>query len=177
MKGSAEPGILDDPDAEVAFTGLLGPFRRSDLLFLAGKSGRIAPLQLVRSDRVVGPAHVVAAARHAKRAIAEGRAQAERPEVEFVRYLAGARQIKDALERMGLPEEVDGAVAVAFGPKRLDALQHFLHAAGAEAEPGLVEATPEKLAAFGVTPEELEATTPERRLDIALERVAAVDLM
>ncbi|MES2155208.1 MAG: KEOPS complex subunit Cgi121 [bacterium] len=170
----------DYPDEQVAFAALRGPIRLEDALFTARKSNRIAPLQVVRHDRVLGAAHIRSAALHANRAQAEGRMHAKSLEVEFVRYLAGERQISDALAKMGLPdskEGSDGAVVVALGPKRMDALQHFVHTLGLVEDDGLAAATPTKLSAFGVTKEMLDATTPGKANDVVLEMVAAVDLM
>jgi tRNA threonylcarbamoyladenosine modification (KEOPS) complex Cgi121 subunit len=169
--------MLDFPDEELALAGLRGPLKLEDVLFQVRKSSRIAPIQVVRADRVVGAEHVRQAARLARRALAEGRAQANSLETEFLRYLAGERQVRSALAKMGLPEVADAAVAVAFGPKRHDALVHFAEALGAEEDDGLASASMEKLKAFGVSDAALAATTPARRLDLALEAVAAVDLM
>lgn len=169
--------MMDFPDEDVALVGLRGPLKLEDVLFDLKKSGRIAPVQVVRADRVVGAIHVRQAARHARRAIAEGRGQANSLETEFLRYLAGERQVKSALAKMGLPDVCDGAVAVAFGPKRKDALQHLVHALAADEDDGLAAASMEKLEAFGITAKAIAATTPARRLDLALEAVAAVDLM
>ncbi|MFA5944022.1 MAG: KEOPS complex subunit Cgi121 [Candidatus Thermoplasmatota archaeon] len=169
--------MMDFPAEELALVGLVGPLRLEDVLFQAKKSQRIAPLQVVRADRVVGADHVRQAARCARRAIAEGRSQANSLETEFLRYLAAERQVKSALVKMGLPEVGDSAVAVAFGPKRLDALAHFAEALGCEEDDALAAASLEKLKAFGITDTAMAATTPARRLDLALEAVAAVDLM
>jgi tRNA threonylcarbamoyladenosine modification (KEOPS) complex Cgi121 subunit len=169
--------MMDFPDEDAALSGLAGPLRLEDVLFQVKKSARIAPLQVVRADRVVGADHVRQAARLARRALAEGRAQANSLETEFLRYLAGERQVRSALAKMGLPDVAASAVAVAFGPKRRDALTHFAEALGAEEDDGLAAASMEKLRAFGVSEAALAATTPARRLDLALEAVAAVDLM
>lgn len=172
--------MMDFPDEQVAVAALRGPLKLEDALFTAAKSNKIAPLQVVRHDRIVGTDHLRSAALHAQRAEKEGRMQAKTLEVEFVRYLAGERQISAAIQKMGLPDDPDGApaaVVVALGPKRMDALQHFVHSLGLVQDPALLEPTLEKLKAFGVTTTMLEATTPERRLDIVLEMVAMVDLM
>ena len=169
--------MMDFPDEELALVGLKGPLKLEDVLFQVKKSARIAPIQVVRADRVVGADHVRQAARCARRAIAQGRAQANSLETEFLRYLAGERQVKSAIAKMGLPEVADAAVAAAFGPKRADALRHFGEALGAEEDDALAAASMQKLRAFGVTDAMLAATTPARQLDLALEAVAAVDLM
>lgn len=168
---------MEFPDEELAVAGLAGPLRLEDVLFQVKKSSRIAPLQVVRADRVVGVDHVRQAARHARRAIAQGRAQANSLETEFLRYLAGERQVKSALVKMGLPEVADAAVAVGFGPKGREAIIHFAESLGCDEEDSLAAASMAKLKAFGITDLALEATTPERRLDLALEAVAAVDMM
>jgi tRNA threonylcarbamoyladenosine modification (KEOPS) complex Cgi121 subunit len=169
--------MMDFPDEELALAGLRGPLKLGDVLFEVRKSGRIAPLQVVRSDRVVGADHVRQAARCARRAIAEGRSQGNSLETEFLRYLAGERQVKSALVKMGLPDVADGAVAIAFGPKRRDALQHLTHALAADEDDHLAAARLSKLQAFGITQQAIAATTPARRLDLALEAVASVDLL
>ena len=169
--------MMDFPDEEVCLAGVLGPLRLDDVLFVAAKSNRIAPLQVVRADRVVGPDHVRSAALHARRAAAEGRAHAKAPELEFTRYLAGERQIRAALGKMGLRDGEEAAVVAGLGPKRADAVQHFLHNLGARTDDAVVQASLRKLQAFGITEKALAATTPSRHLDLALEAVAAVDLL
>lgn len=170
--------MKDYPDAEAAVVGVRGPLRLDDVLFQAKKTARIAPIQIVRADRVVGIDHVHSAALHARRAMLEGRNHAKTLEVEFVRYLAGERQVKAALDKVGIPDggAQSGAV-VAFGAKRRDALQHYLHALGLDEDDAVLVASESKLVDFGITAQQLAATTPTRRLDLVLEAVAAVDLM
>lgn len=169
--------MRDFPDEQVAVAGVRGPLRLADVLFAAASSNRIAPLQVVRADRVVGFDHVRSAATHALRAQREGRMQAKTLEVEFTRYLAGERQIRKAIDKMGLHDGAASGVAVALGEHRRDALQHFVNALGLVEDDACVEASDEKLAAFGITERAISATTPSRRFDLALEAVAAVDLM
>jgi KEOPS complex subunit Cgi121 len=170
--------MLDFPDEDVALQGLRGPLKLEDVLFQAKKSARIAPLQVVRADRVVGADHVRSAATHATRAIAQGRAHGKSLETEFARYLAGERQVRAALDKVGLPDEgAREAVVVAFGPHRRDAVRHFADALGLEEDDALCAASEAKLLDFGITATQLAATTPGRRLDLVLEAVAAVDLM
>ena len=169
--------MLDFPDEQVCLTGLPGPLRLEDILFSARKSNRISPLQVVRADRVVGADHVRSAALHAHRAFAEGRAQADTLEVEFLRYLAGERQIRKALDKMGLPDGAEAGIAIGLGEKREDAVRHFVHSLGLREDDAVIAASEEHLRGFGITPQQLLATTPERRIDLALEAVAAVDLL
>jgi KEOPS complex subunit Cgi121 len=168
--------VKDFPEEQACAAGVRGRIRLDDTLFLASRSNRIAPLQVVRADRVVGDAHLRSAALHAQRAAAEGRMQARSVEVEFARYLAGERQIKDALGKVGVVEPCAAAVVVGLGPRRRDAVAHYLDGAALEQDDSVWEATPGKLAAFGITAAQMGATPPARHLDLVLEAVAAVDL-
>lgn len=169
--------MIDAADEAVCMAGGRGPLRLDDVLMYAAKASRIAHVQVVRADRVVGPAHVRSAALHARRAFAEGRNHADRLEVEFTRYLAGERQIQKAIAKMGLPQRADAAVLVGLGTRRQDALKYLLHQLALDEDDALLEADPAKLEAFGITRAAQEATTADRRLDLVLEAVAAVDLM
>jgi tRNA threonylcarbamoyladenosine modification (KEOPS) complex Cgi121 subunit len=166
------------PDVPAAAAGATGTFLLEDVLFMAAKANRIAPTQVVRADRVVGERHVWHAAALATRALREGRAQADRLEVEFTRYLAGERQIRAALDKVGVRDGETDLVVVALGLKAEDAVRYMLHALAAKREDDAVMAASEsKLVDFGIKALELEATTPERRLDIIFERVAEVDVL
>lgn len=169
--------MMDVAEQELAATGILGPLRLDDLLFTAKKANRLAPLQVVRADRVVGMQHLLAAARMARRAAQEGRAGADRPEVEFTRYLAARRTIRDAIDHMGVPDEAPAAIVVAMGEHRIAALELFVDALGLRTDDGLIDADEQRLRSFGVTEAQLEATSRDAWPDIAVEMVCSVDLM
>lgn len=169
--------MMDFPDEHLAVAPVRGPLRLEDALFVAKKSTRLAPLQVVRADRVVGEDHLRSAALHAHRAFREGRNKADRLEVEFTRYLAGKRTIREAIAHMGLPDEADAAIVVALGDGRADAIEHFLETLGLEEDDALLRADDERLRAFGITDDQIAATTHEHRFELALEAVAAVDVM
>ncbi|MHB8634222.1 MAG: KEOPS complex subunit Cgi121 [Thermoplasmatota archaeon] len=168
--------LRDFPDEELCAAGIAGPLSLEDVLFVAGKANGIAPLQVVRFDRVAGLDHLRSAALHAHRAVKEGRAHATRLEVEFTRYLSGERQIRTALEKMGVPDGAPGAIVVGLGSKREDAVRYFIHALGCATDEALLADRESALSALGVTAAQVAATAPEKRLDLALEAVAMVDL-
>lgn len=169
--------MIDDPDSDLAAAGVRGPITLDNVLYQARKAGRLAPLQVVRADRVLGLDHLRAAAHHARRAFDEGRNKADALPVEFARYLAGRRTIREALEHVGVPDRCDTAVVVALGDKRADAVRYFADMLGLDQDDGLLEPTPEKLAGWGFPQALLDATPAARRYDRVLEAVAAVDLM
>lgn len=169
--------MIDFPDEEIAIAGVLGPLKLEDLLLGAKKANRVAALQVVRADRVVGADHLRSAALHAKRAFDEGRNHADRMDTEFVRYAAGERQIRKAIDKMGVPDGHDAAVVCAFGDKRRDAVEYFIDWLGLRTSDAVIDGDEEKLAAFGITDAQRQATTPGLHQDLVLEAVAAVDLM
>lgn len=169
--------MKDDPDFDLAATGVRGPITLDDVLYQARKASRLAPVQVVRADRVLGLDHLRTAALHARRAFDEGRNKADALSVEFARYLAGKRTIREALEHVGVPDRCDAAVVVGLGARRADAVRYFTDMLGLVEDDALLEPSDEKLAAFGLPDALLAATPPARRLDRVLEAVAAVDLM
>jgi KEOPS complex subunit Cgi121 len=157
--------------------GVRGPISLEDVLFISKKGNRIGTVQVVRADRVLGAAHIDSAIQHAERAWEEGRAHAKSLDVEFMRYVAGERQIRKAIEKMGIPETCDAAVIVGLGPHGTDAA-HYLHdSLGAKRDDTVLEPTMDKLRGYGITDLQLSATTPGKEYDLALEAVAEVDLL
>jgi tRNA threonylcarbamoyladenosine modification (KEOPS) complex Cgi121 subunit len=169
--------MIDLPDVELTIAGVLGPLKLEDLLLGAAKANRVAPLQVLRADRVVGADHLRSAAWHTKRAFDEGRNHADKMEVEFTRYAAGERQIRRAIEKMGVPDGHGAAVVCGFGTKRKDAVPYFIDWLGLRESDSVIEADDASLAAFGITGAQLAATTPAVQHDLVLEAVASVDLM
>ncbi len=161
---------------DLAMQGVRGPLKLDDVLFMARKATKFGALQVVRDDRVCGADHIVHAATLAKRAHAEGRSSADKPEVEFLRYLAGKRTIREAIDHMGLPGDVETAILIAFGPQREAAIAYFMDQLGLDADDGLLVADEAHARAFGISDAQLAATTPERRLDLVLEAVAGTEL-
>lgn len=168
--------MKDWPEEQLTIAGVRGPIKLEDALFVGKKSNRISPLQVVRADRVMGTDHVRTAALHARRALAEERNQADSLDVEFLRYLAGKRQIKHALELMGLPAVADAAVVVGMGHKHHDAVAHFVDSLGLREDDAVLRPDPAALHHF-VGRDALEATDPSLHLDLVLEKVAEVDML
>ncbi len=169
--------MMDDPDLQVAAVGVRGPLNLDDVLFMAKRAQKFGPLQVVRDDRVVGFDHIRTAVLHAQRALAEERAKADKPEVEFTRYLAARRTIREAIAHMGYPDGSQTAIVVALGAMRHAAIEYFCEQLGLDTDDALIVADDAHLEAFGITTTQVGATDPTVRFDLALEAVASVDLM
>ena len=133
-----------------------------------------AGIQLLDARFVCGGDHLVSAAEHADRAMREGTNVANSLAVEFVVYASGERQIADALAKMGIRDDTtEFAVAILGG----DSPTEVLRALGLTRDDGVLESTPARLRAFGLTDAEIASVPPDRATDLVLERVALVDLL
>ena len=120
---------------------------------------------LLDPRRVAGRAHAMSAALHAERAFAEGTNRSKTLPTEIIVYCAWERQIGKAMERMR-PEEGRGEYVAVL----MDVDDPRLEDIGMVRDDSLMDATPEKAEALGLTDRFL---SPE---DQAVERVALVEL-
>ncbi|MFQ5919379.1 MAG: KEOPS complex subunit Cgi121 [Thermoplasmata archaeon] len=138
---------------------------------VAGDQGLEA--QAFDADMVFGEEHLLVAWDHAERAFARGTNIASDRMMEVLLFAAGERQIETALAKMGLKERQDRLVLLILGEARLSRLLTDL---GLERSDDLIDAQVDKLAAFGVSEEEVQSVESERVFDLVLERVALGEL-
>ena len=94
--------------------------------------------------------------------------------VEFVLYASGERQIGDALAKMGIRDGTTQFAVVAFGSVDIATA---LDALALTRDDSVLEASRQKLRAFGVSKAEIDSVPEDRQADLVLERVAMVDLL
>jgi len=131
-------------------------------------------IQLLDARLVCGRDHLVSAAEHAERAMREGTNAAKTLAVEFVLYASGERQIGDALAKMGIRDGTTQFAVVAFGSVDIATA---LDALALTRDDSVLEASRQKLRAFGVSKAEIDSVPEDRQADLVLERVAMVDLL
>ena len=134
----------------------------------------LGEVQLLDARLVCGRDHLVSAAEHAERAMREHRNVARSLAVEFVVYASGERQIADALTKMGIRDDTTQFAVVVFGGEDP---ADVLRSLSLTRDHAVLESSPAKLRAFGLTEAELASVPPERAADLVLERVALVDLL
>ena len=134
----------------------------------------LGEVQLLDARLVCGRDHLVSAAEHAERAMREHRNVARSLAVEFVVYASGERQIADALTKMGIRDDTTQFAVVVFGGEDP---ADVLRSLSFTRDHAVLESSPAKLRAFGLTDAELASVPPERAADLVLERVALVDLL
>ena len=137
-------------------------------------------VQALDADAVCGLAHLLSALAHAHRAFGRGRNLSRTLEVEWALCAAGVRQVGPALQRVGVREGTTRfAMLVTYEGELVladDAAAALLAGVGLRPDDGALEFRPEALRRLGVTDAELAAVPRERWLDLALERVALLDL-
>ncbi len=133
-------------------------------------------LQACDEDWVYDEEHAESAYVHAKRAHDRDDAASRTVGGEFLRYLTGKRQVGKAIEAGGVKEGQGAFVLVAAGGKAGAAVWRFLDTTSRSRDPTGVGPNEDALDRLGVTSQEREAAPREAWGDLALERVALVDL-
>lgn len=116
--------------------------------------------QILDGSVVAGLEHIEAAARLAAASFASGRNLARSHATELLLYASGSRQIKEAIERLGVKSSSRHWVLVATGGSGsdLDKLSELFLGYGS-ADDRIIEALPEKteriMGLFGISKEEL----------------------
>ncbi|MCD6408901.1 MAG: hypothetical protein J7L98_00970 [Candidatus Verstraetearchaeota archaeon] len=182
-KAAVKKGELVE-DFHVAFSGvrLSKPLSRAELEELLSDKGEVA-VQLVDARAVASQRHIVSAAEHAAHSFARGENIAAKLSLEFLLYLAADRQLRSAIEKVGIKEESLEVVAITLGRKKgevVEALKELLAKLPGEENENLLEISEEKekhlRKLFDIKEEELEAARKvhgEKALEhTILERIA-----
>lgn len=125
------------------------------------------------AQAVFGQDHLESAVRHAERARAEHTSSTHSIAMETLLYLSGQRQVADAIRVAGLRQGT-GIIALVVWPG--DESPDLLAALGWARDDAVLESAGKSLDRLGVTEVE-KGTVPETTVqDLALERVALLDV-
>ncbi|MGQ0797754.1 MAG: KEOPS complex subunit Cgi121 [Methanobacteriota archaeon] len=136
----------------------------------AGHGGEVL---LADARCVFGRDHMESAARHALRAKEAGRMAARSLPLEALRYLAGERQVSDAIRVAGIRAGTSGIAILGFGDLPIDAWCRTL---GWSVDEEVLEPRGKSLDALEIGGTEASTVPEDRRHDLALERVALLDV-
>ena len=130
---------------------------------------------LVADARAVfGRDHLESAVRHAIRARDAKNMAAKTLPMEILRYLAARRQVSDAIRVAGIRPDTK-RIALAFvGGGKVDS---FLAAFGWSRDDDVLRAEGKSLANLGISGVQAKTVPQDRRADLALERVALLEVM
>lgn|GEM_PF-478231 len=160
-------------------------------------------IQLFNADCIVGEIHIISAILHAKRAFEQNKNTSDNFMTEVLLYASGERQIRHAIKKIGIQESDDARVCILAyceeqNPKETkdkdvndntkdtnakdtkdrieDIIEIVIRTLGLERDDSLILPNEYKLKHLGCSEEELNAVPKNRRYDLALEKVALVDI-
>jgi len=137
------------------------------------KEGKDVLVQLFDARWVYGAIHLESAFTHAQRAVDNNLAISSGMETEILLYAAGERQIRVALEKVGLTQETNTVAGVIMGEVGgNDLITHM----GWERDDTLLEGDEGILDRFGISQIERDTVGEKNWQKLVLERVAMVTL-
>jgi tRNA threonylcarbamoyladenosine modification (KEOPS) complex Cgi121 subunit len=129
---------------------------------------------LIADARIVlGRDHLETAVRHALRAQSGGTMAARSVSMETLRYLSAQRQVADAIRVAGIHKDTKEIAIVVFGSEGLDDL---VTALGWSRDDRVLDFGGKSFQAIGITEAEWATLPPNQRADLALEKVALLDV-
>lgn len=126
-------------------------------------------IQIFDPDVVVGKDHLLWAVEKAQKRFEDGENQADSLEIEILLCSSGERQIKKAIEKMGL-KDMSEEVAVVTHCYVDDLLDHM----DWERDDNILEPSKEKIKNFGVSDIEIDST--DKHLDLVFEIMATSEI-
>ncbi len=133
-------------------------------------------VQLFDADMIVGLEHVASALSHALRAFDRMTNTSGSLMNETLLYASGERQVRHAIAKMGIREGDSRICTLAYGAKCAEAIEVILKELAMERDDAVLTPSEEKLRRLGISNDELIATPKDRQHELALERVAVIDI-
>lgn len=158
----------------VVWQSEVGPGEARELMqkMLGDASAKGVEILVADGEMVFGREHIASAVFHARRAIDEGRNSSDSLAMETLLYASGERQLSSAISKMSVSDETTAVAMVLLSGGDFDGKERGGALSAAASAPRT-----ERLIRYGITREELGTVRPERRGDLVLEKVAAVDLI
>lgn len=136
-------------------------------------------IQVFDADLIYGKKHIISALEHAKRAMKQGRNTTNSIEKEILLYAAGERQLKLAIQKIGIKKGKKD-IAIIFANKNRDLnklVKKFLKEFNLKRDDKLLEGNEDTLKKFGLSKEEITTVSKDKYQDLILEKVAMVDVI
>lgn len=137
------------------------------------QSARGGQVLVLDADLVCGREHLETAVEHALRAFQRGTNSSNNIMMETMLFASGERQIAKAQEKMRLRPGSKRVALVLFGAIK----EEVLMISDLEEDDSVLACSEEKLRRFGIDSAELRAVPEGRAQDLALERVAFVEIL
>ncbi|MEA2055045.1 MAG: KEOPS complex subunit Cgi121 [Candidatus Thermoplasmatota archaeon] len=147
-----------------------------------GKENKIA-CQIMDAEMIYSKEHVVSAVEHAVRAFKNKTNSCNTLDMEILLYASGKRQIKDAIDVMGIKDGEKfvfvsaGKTGIADYNGEVKGIEDFIKNLGVEIDNTVINGNDEFLKKFGIGKKELETVDKSMYGDLILEKVAMVDVI
>ena len=171
---------------EVSITGWRGILKEKERIIkkLDELRKKNIACQLMDAEKVYGKEHLMAAINHAVRAFLYKTNSCNSLDMEILLYASGKRQIKDAIEHIGIKEK-GSFVLILIGETPLPnyngkiekGMQNFMADFGLKRDDSVIEGSVEKLKKFGISEKEIKTVDASMYGDLILEKVAMVDVI
>jgi KEOPS complex subunit Cgi121 len=139
----------------------------------AWTQGNEGDVLLADARIVLGRDHLETAVRHALRTQSGGTMAARSVSMEALRYLSAQRQVADAIRIAGIHKGTKEIAIAVFGHNRLNDL---LVAFGWSRDDQVLDFQGKSFQTIGITEAEWVTLPPNQRADLALEKVALLDV-
>jgi len=171
---------------EVSITGWRGILKEKERIIkkLDELRKKNIACQLMDAEKVYGKEHLMAAINHAVRAFLYKTNSCNSLDMEILLYASGKRQIKDAIEHIGIKRK-GSFVLILIGETPLSnyngkiekGMQNFMADFGLKRDDSVIEGSIEKLKKFGISEKEIKTVDASMYGDLILEKVAMVDVI
>ncbi|MEM2900323.1 MAG: KEOPS complex subunit Cgi121 [Thermoplasmata archaeon] len=145
-------------------------------------------IQLFNADSIIGETHILSALLHAKRAFEQNKNTSDNLMTETLLYASGERQIRHAIKKIGIQEGEDSRVCILVYCENCEnrkeknsreireVLESVISRLGLFRDDSLILPNEEKLNRLGCSRDEVDAVLKSKRYELALEKVALVDI-
>ena len=171
---------------EVSITGWKGTLKEKERIIkkLDELRKKNIACQLMDADKVYGKEHLIAAVNHAIRTFLYKTNSCNSLDMEILLYASGKRQIKDAIEHMGIKDKgcfvllLVGEVPLPnYNGKIEKGMQNFMAELGLKRDDTVIEGSIDTLKNFGISEKEIKTVDASMYGDLILEKVAMVDVI
>ena len=139
-------------------------------------------IQLFDADMIFGENHLISAFDHAKRAFERNDASTHSLGMEILLYASGERQIKKAIEKMGVKKEKSSMIVLFIhNSSQLDSIDNiidtFLEYFNLKRNDTFIEPDRSKLIEYGISEKAVSTVKSDQIYQLLLEKIALVDVI
>ncbi|MFO8077689.1 MAG: KEOPS complex subunit Cgi121 [Thermoplasmatota archaeon] len=140
-------------------------------------------IQAFNADMICGKNHIYSAATHAIRAEKQNSKATHSLAMELLLYAAGERQVKHALQKMGITQGKSNIALVIINLQRKtknlidQCIESLIDQFNIQLDDSVITCSTKKIKNFGITDQQLKTLSEEKYEYLVLEQIAQVDII